>query len=87
MLTLSNRWRAEARSFVRWSPQSQMLLRRAKAELGSQFQRHLSSRCAHLKGHGGVKGAVRRALRLTAWGNACTPAVNCNPPGKAWTAC
>ncbi|PIP01447.1 MAG: hypothetical protein COW18_02500 [Zetaproteobacteria bacterium CG12_big_fil_rev_8_21_14_0_65_54_13] len=63
LLTLANSWLAEGRCFVRWAPQTQALLHRVKDRLGVELRPHLSSSCAHLKGRGGAKGAIRRANR------------------------
>ncbi len=64
-LRLLNRWSHDGHYFVRWNSQSQALLRKAKYLLNSHLKTHLSTRCAHLKGQGGVKGAIRRVQRLT----------------------
>jgi len=64
-LRLLNRWSDKGHYFVRWTPQSQRLLRKVKCRLGTELKSHLSARCAHLKGRGGVKGAIRRVQRLT----------------------
>ena len=64
-LTLANRWSEVGHCFERWSPESQARLRNVKSQLGAQLQGHLSGRCAHVKGWGGVKGAVRRTQALT----------------------
>jgi hypothetical protein len=42
-----------------------VLLQRIKSQLGVQLKSFLSVRCAHVKGRGGVKGAVRYAQKLT----------------------
>lgn len=59
MLTLVRQWSADGRAFARWSAASQALLRRLKWDLGQQLKGVLSPRCAHVRGRGGVKGAVR----------------------------
>lgn len=64
MLKLDNQWHAQQHAFARWCPASRELLRRVKVELWKQLQPVLSRRCAHVKGHGGAKGAVRRVQRL-----------------------
>jgi len=64
MLTLINHWREHGRIFARWSAASQAVLRDLKSVLGRQLQTHLSRRCAHVKGRGGVKGAVRYVHKL-----------------------
>lgn len=63
MLTLVRQWSAEGRAFVRWSAASQAVLRRLKWDLGQQLKGVLSPRCAHVRGCGGVKGAVRHIDR------------------------
>ena len=63
MLTLVRQWSAEGRAFVRWSAASQAVLRRLKWDLGRQLKGVLSPRCAHVRGCGGVKGAVRHIDR------------------------
>ena len=62
-LQLENRWREDTHHYVRWSHDSREVIRLYKPRLLQQFV--LSPRCGHLKGNGGVKGAVRFALRLT----------------------
>ena len=64
-LKLKNRWCDEGRCFVRWVPESQSLLRKVKHQLNAALKPHLSGRCAHLKGRGGAKGAIRLTHRLT----------------------
>lgn len=64
ILTLLNHWVEDGHYFVRWAPESQQRLRMLKCQLGEQLKNHLSGRCAHLKGWGGVKGAIRRAQAL-----------------------
>jgi RNA-directed DNA polymerase len=63
MLNLTDRWFAEGMCFVRWELRSLELLRQVKGQLGAALKPHLSRCCAHLKGHGGAKGAIRRAER------------------------
>ena len=58
-----NHWREDAHHYVRWSEDSRQVIRLYKPRLQQQLA--LSPRCAHLKGNGGVKAAVRYALRLT----------------------
>ena len=65
MLKLKYRWCDQGRHFVRWAPESQSLLRKMKYQLGAELKPHLSGRCAHLKGHGGVKGVIRLAQRAS----------------------
>ncbi len=65
MLTLIQHWCEDGRRFARWCPASQAALQRLKPHLEQQLTGHLSARCAHLKGRGGVKGAVRYVDKLT----------------------
>jgi hypothetical protein len=65
MLTLENQWHEAGHGFARWCPASRALLQRVKTQLGLQLKSCLSARCAHVKGRGGVKGAVRYAQTLT----------------------
>ena len=62
-LQLQNRWREDTHHYVRWSHDSREVIRLYKPRLQQQLV--LSPRCGHLKGNGGVKGAVRFAQRLT----------------------
>jgi len=64
MLHLCNTWFEGGHKFVRWSPQSSSLLRNGKHQLSAQLRKYLSRRCAHVKGHGGVKASVRYTQRL-----------------------
>lgn len=64
MLTLINRWHEDGRSFARWFAASQTMLRNLKLVLGRQLKAHLSRRCAHVQGRGGVKDAVRYVHKL-----------------------
>ena len=62
-LQLQNRWREDTHHYVRWTDNSRQVIRLYKPRLQQQLD--LSPRCGHLKGNGGVKGAVRLAQRLT----------------------
>ena len=62
-LQLENRWREDTHHYVRWSEDSRQVIRLYKPRLQQQLV--LTPRCGHLKGNGGVKGAVRFAQRLT----------------------
>ena len=64
MLTLRNTWLEDGHKFVRWSPDSSKLLKQVKTVLSDQLKRHLSRRCSHVKGNGGVKLSVRYSQRL-----------------------
>ena len=62
-LQLENRWREDTHHYVRWSEDSRQVIRLYIPRLQQQLV--LTPRCGHLKGNGGVKGAVRFAQRLT----------------------
>ena len=64
MLTLRNTWFENGHKFVRWSPDTSKLLKHVKTVLSDQLKPHLSRRCSHIKGHGGVKLSVRYCQRL-----------------------
>ena len=64
MLTLRNTWFEDGHKFVRWSPDSSKLLKQVKTVLSDQLKPHLSRRCSHVKGNGGVKLSVRYSQRL-----------------------
>jgi len=64
MLTLHNTWFENGHKFVRWSPDTSGLLKHVKTVLYDQLKPHLSRRCSHIKGHGGVKLSVRYCQRL-----------------------
>ena len=64
MLTLRNTWFEDGHKFVRWSPDTSSLLKHVKTVLSDQLKPHLSRRCSHIKGHGGVKLSVRYSQRL-----------------------
>ena len=64
MLTLRNTWFEDGHKFVRWSPDTSKLLKHVKTVLSDQLKPHLSRRCSHIKGNGGVKLSVRYCQRL-----------------------
>jgi RNA-directed DNA polymerase len=64
MLTLRNTWFENGHKFVRWSSDTSGLLKHFKTVLYDQLKPHLSRRCSHIKGHGGVKLSVRYSQRL-----------------------
>ena len=64
MLILRNTWFENGHKFVRWSPDTFGLLKHVKIALSRQLKPHLSSRCSHIKDHGGVKPSVRYCQRL-----------------------
>jgi len=62
-LQLENQWSEGGHQYVRWSDSSRAIIRGYKHRV--QKQLCLSPRCGHVKGHGGVKGAVRFTRALT----------------------
>ncbi len=64
-LVLEGTWFQEGRLFARWSPASRALLKETKLQLYRVLRPKLRPSCTHLKGHGGVKGAIRALSRLT----------------------
>ncbi len=64
-LVLEGTWFQEGRLFARWSPASRALLKETKLQLYRVLRSKLRPSCTHLKGHGGVKGAIRALSRLT----------------------
>ena len=64
MLTLRNTWSENGHKFVRWSSDTSGLLKHVKTVLYDQLKPHLSRRCSHIKGHGGVKLSGRYCQRL-----------------------
>jgi hypothetical protein len=63
-LVLKGLWVDEGRWFAKWCPKSRWLQRTALDLLRHDLKPVLSRRCKHLKGHGGVKGAVRYLNRV-----------------------
>ncbi len=59
MLQLCQVWSEEGHRCARWSPGSQERICTGLADLRTQLAPVLSPHCAHLAGHGGVKGTVR----------------------------
>ena len=64
MLDVNAIWYSDNRKFVSWSQQSSYCLKQTKNDLYHQTKKHLSRRCAHIAGHGGVKGSIRYCQRL-----------------------
>ncbi|MEI7824919.1 MAG: reverse transcriptase domain-containing protein [Chlorobiaceae bacterium] len=58
-LRLINQWYADGHLFARWSECSRKIIKTAKGTLQSEIKEALSRSCMHLKGHGGVKRAMR----------------------------
>ena len=63
-LVLKGLWVNEGRWFAKWCPKSRLTQRTALNLLRQDLKPTLSRRCKHLKGHGGVKGAVRYLNRV-----------------------
>ena len=63
-LALKGLWHEEGRWFAKWCPKSRLLQRTALNLLRHDLKPTLSRRCKHLKGHSGVKGAVRYLNRV-----------------------
>jgi len=63
-LDLLSLWHSEGRCFAKWCPKSGLLQRTALNLLRHDLKPVLNRRCKHLKGHGGVKGAVRYLNRV-----------------------
>ena len=63
-LVLKGLWVDEGRWFAKWCPKSRLTQRTALNLLRHDLKPALSRRCKHLKGHGGVKGAVRYLNRV-----------------------
>ena len=63
-LALWGLWYDEGRWFAKWCPKSRLIQRMALDPLRHDLKPVLSRRCKHLKGHGGVKGAVRDLNRV-----------------------
>ena len=66
-LRIARRWCHERRWYASWSPASRVRLRRTRDNLQRELAGRLHRCCAHLKGHGGVKGTIRQLTR-------CAPA-------------
>ncbi|MFZ4802405.1 MAG: hypothetical protein ACOYLR_10630 [Chlorobium sp.] len=58
-LQLQNLWYAEGRRFARWAPSSRNMMLAAKHALWALRRPIINRSCMHVKGHGGVKRAVR----------------------------
>ena len=66
-LRVARRWCHQSRWYASWSPARRGRLRRTQVALQGELAGRLHHCCAHLKGHGGVKGTLRRLTR-------CAPA-------------
>jgi hypothetical protein len=63
-LRLVRLWSLDGRAMATWEPSSRNRVRLATRELGVALRREIHPFCMHVKGHGGVKGAVRLIQRL-----------------------
>jgi RNA-directed DNA polymerase len=63
-LRLGGLWSLGGRLMANWEPQIRKRVRRATRELGTVLARELHPFCMHVKGHGGVKGAVQLIQRI-----------------------
>jgi len=62
-LQLENTWLDDGRLFALWHPHSRAVLQRTRIRLHRELHGKLYRTCVHLKGHGGVKGALRYIAR------------------------
>ena len=62
-LQLGNTWLDDGRLFALWHPHSRAVLQRTRIRLHRELRGKLYRTCFHLKGHGGVKGALRYIAR------------------------
>ena len=62
-LLLDNTWFDDGRLFASWRPSARRLLHQTRCNLHRELHRSLRRSCVHLKGHGGVKGALRRIMQ------------------------
>ena len=60
-LVIRGLWSADGHRFARWSPAGRERIRSGAARLRTELAQWISPHCAHARGHGGVKGAVRFA--------------------------
>ena len=60
-LVIRGLWSADGHRFARWSPAGREHIRSGAARLRTELAQWISPHCAHVRGHGGVKGAVRFA--------------------------
>ena len=63
-LRLVRLWSLDGRAMATWEPSTRNRVRLATRELGVALRREIHPFCMHVKGHGGVKGAVRLIQRL-----------------------
>jgi RNA-directed DNA polymerase len=63
VLSIQHSWQRDSHRMVSWSAQSRVLLQGLTARLQQPLQGHIHPCCLHVKGHGGVKKAVRLTQR------------------------
>jgi RNA-directed DNA polymerase len=63
VLSIQHSWQRDSHRMVSWSAQSRVLLQGLTARLQQPLQSHMHRSCLHVKGHGGVKKAVRLVQR------------------------
>ena len=63
VLQLERTWLSDRRLVTCWRQQSRPILQQTRHRLHSELRRSLYRSSVHLKGHGGVKGALRRITR------------------------
>jgi len=52
-------WYDKQLHLVKWTPSSKVLIKQAYIKLRESLHKKISRYCMHIKGRGGVKGAVR----------------------------
>ena len=62
-LNLDKTWFHDRRLFTVWHPSSRIVLQQTRNCLYSELHSSLYRACVHLKGHGGVKGALRYIMQ------------------------
>ena len=62
-LVLHGLWFLDGRKMARWSERSRRLLVRETRAIAGTLTPEISRSCTHVRGHGGVKGALRRVHR------------------------
>ena len=62
-LALHGIWFHEGRKMARWSPRSRRHLQRQTPAITQQLLPEIPHSCTHVRGHGGVKGALRQIHR------------------------
>ncbi len=62
-LRLRGIWRLEGPEMATWLPESRCRLAQVRLGLADTLRPHIPRACTHLKGNGGVKGAIRTLVR------------------------